>query len=194
VVKRYFLVSVVGHSLNVDIGLCAEKYRIRTLISSFTVDWYTTVWWLANFWLTYYSLVTFVKIAKILSLNGKFNTLVQRRDYQRQKPEPIYLENFVINKSSQTFSWSWTYPSKKGLNFAIKPETMSLMDIIASVESGIQYLSDKVKTDVRRHIKKITEQEISKANFANDSNRQTMALLKEKIVILPKQTKATKLL
>jgi hypothetical protein len=71
---------------------------------------------------------------------------------------------------------------------------MSLMNIIASVESGIQYLSDKVKTDVRRHIKKITEQEISKANFANDSNRQTMALLKEKIVILPKQTKATKLL
>jgi hypothetical protein len=80
----------------------------------------------------------------------------------------------VINKSSQTFTEAELILLNKGLNFAIKPKIMPLMEVIASFESGIQKLTDKVKTDYRiRHIKKITKLEISKSNFSNDSNSST---------------------
>jgi hypothetical protein len=54
----------------------------------------------------------------------------------------------------------------------------------------VKYNIFLIKTDVRRHVKKITEQEISKSNFSNDSNGQTMALVKEKDCYITKADKS----
>jgi hypothetical protein len=54
----------------------------------------------------------------------------------------IFLTDFVINKSSCTFTEEEILPK-------------ALVDIIASIESGIQYLPDNVNLDVRNGVKKI---------------------------------------
>jgi hypothetical protein len=78
---------------------------------------------------TYVEDVISTKVAKkIAAQDKKFSTL-----FRQQNSIPISLTDFMINKSSCIFT-------EEGTNeFAISLKAPLLVDIITSIESGIQY-------------------------------------------------------
>jgi hypothetical protein len=109
------------------------------------------------------------KVAKEIAVKDKkFSTLL-RQQSSNQNRNPIILTDFVINQSSYTFTEKETNILNRGLNFAIRPKAPPLVDIIASIKSGIQHLPDNVKLDVRNGVKKIIKRE----NETHHNNRFT---------------------
>jgi hypothetical protein len=118
-------------------------------------------WTLFN---TYVDDVT--KVAKEIAVQDKkFSTLL-RQQSSNQNRNPIILTDFVIIQSSYTFTEEENNILNRGQNFAIRPKAPPVVDIIASIESGIQYLPDNVKLDVRNGVKKIIKRE-SKTHHNN---------------------------
>lgn len=59
----------------------------------------------------------------------------------------------VINLSSRQLSESETFLLSKGLNFAITPKELNKLDIVASVESVIEFVEPERRDDLRYKIK-----------------------------------------
>jgi hypothetical protein len=69
----------------------------------------------------------------------------------------------------------------RGLNFAIRPKAPPLVDIIASIESGIQYLPDNIKLEVRNGVKKIIKRETHHNNRVTENHRDhVVKIMREK--------------
>jgi hypothetical protein len=141
---------------------------------------------------TYVEDVISTKVAKKIAVQDKkFSTLL-RQQSSSQNRNPISLTDFVINKSSCTFTEEETNILNRGLNCSIRPKAPPLVDIIASVESGIQYLLDNVKLDVRNGVKKIIKHETHHNNRVPEDHRDHVFEISEKkIVITLKLTKVT---
>jgi hypothetical protein len=125
---------------------------------------------------------------KVKTLKRKFDKLVQQNPINRQ-PEPVHLDEFVINKSSVVFDEEELKLLNKGLNFTIAPKLPPIMDIVASVESGIQYLQDDIKNDVRTNFERIISREKTINKAINNTNHQTIALLADKDCFFTKADK-----
>jgi hypothetical protein len=69
----------------------------------------------------------------------------------------------------------------RGLNITIRPKAPPLVDIIASIESGIQYLPDNVKLDVQNGVKKIIKRETHHNNRVTEDLRDhVVEIMREK--------------
>jgi hypothetical protein len=87
----------------------------------------------------------------------------------------------MIHKSSCTFTEEETNVLNRGLNFAIRPKAPLLVDIIASIESGIQYLPDNAKLDFRNGVKKIIKSVTHHKNRVTENHRDhVIEIMREK--------------
>jgi hypothetical protein len=85
----------------------------------------------------------------------------------------------VINKSSCTFTEDETNLLNRGLDFAVCPEQPPVMDIVASIESGIQYLTIEEKTSVRNVVKNVIKNQHHQIT-TNNNRHLIIEMLREK--------------
>jgi hypothetical protein len=128
---------------------------------------------------TYVEDVISTKVAKKIAVQAKKFSRLLRQQSSRQNRNPIILTD---TKSSCTFTEEETNILNRGLNFAIRPKAPPLVDIIASIiESGIQYLPDNIKLDVRNGVKKIIKCETHHNNRVTENHRDhVVEIIREK--------------
>lgn len=135
------------------------------------------------FWLEFdnyvHSRINCVKIKQSRIHNKKIKNLKAIQCKKPVKPVIPIISDFVHNMSSADFTTKELNILNKGLNFATKPNSTPLEEIVVDIESGISRCSGPVKNNIRFEAQKIIIQHINKGEKESTSSEtKTIAALK----------------
>lgn len=84
--------------------------------------------------------------------------------------------NFVTNLSKQNFTTEETALLQKGLKFSPKPNSPNIIDLVASIETGIKYCKDIVKQEISDTVKSVIKKPTIKTNSVPKNTKWEKAL------------------
>ena len=113
----------------------------------------------------------------------KFQRLKEEQQPQRRPP----IQGVVVNKSSRVLTSAESELLSKGLNYAIRPKKVPLMDIVASIEAATTKLSVADRDTVRVKCREtLTKSKMPRPNLNRNEQIALRGLSRdENIVILP---------
>ena len=113
----------------------------------------------------------------------KFNHLKHEAKAEKRPP----MEGVVINKSSRQLTDAETSLLSKGLNYAVRPKRIPLMDIVASIEDAAASVPSTERDAMRYRCKEaLLKRREPKPNLTRDEQKALQQLSKdEEIIILP---------
>jgi len=89
---------------------------------------------------------------KKIILNKKLKKLVNERG-KSIAPTVKFVDNYVRNLSSETFSNKELELLNRGLNFTIKPQKPNIESTVVHIETALKYQPEQIKTEIRRETK-----------------------------------------
>lgn len=94
------------------------------------------------------------KIRKRKTLTRKINRLRSKKPVSSDKkqPEVEEINEFVVNRSTQTYTIEQLKLLNRGLNFAIKRPEVMLQEVIADVEAGVRFNAEAEKRAIREQM------------------------------------------
>lgn len=156
-----------------------EKYNLHLLIvKDFNVfeleEWNSFL----NFWNDKHKMTIKLKITK---LNRKLNNILKDKpNILIDKVKPKYVDELVFNLSSKTFNNDEMNLLNKGLKFTPFPNKINFKEIVANIESSIQFKNENVKHNIRDDSKTILQEyKSNKAIMEQNFDTKTKNIIAE---------------
>lgn len=140
--------------------------------------------------------------AKKKKLNKKLRSLIYDKNRILQskmtRPDEKKMKNdknkFVRNLSSVQFDDNAMELLSKGLNYAPVPNKLPLLDLVAEIETGIQYMPESSKINIRKEVTPVIRHALENENRTPRTNEQqkfikATKILREKDCIYTKSDK-----
>lgn len=132
-------------------------------------------------------------------LKGKLHSLVNKKNQSKEERRLLFDVNemekdkkkFVRNLSTKSFDQNTLDTLSKGLNYTPTPKHIPIDEVIAEIESGIKYMPEHIKQDIRREITPVLKNApVSGTKYKyNKSFDQVLKRLKESDCVYMKSDK-----
>lgn len=128
------------------------------------------------------------------TLTKKFSKLVKEKEDNSLFKKPMYLPDFVCNKTDLVFTEKELALLNKGLNYTPKPERAPLVETVTDVETILKYKLPSVQQSVRNTVKEAIENvKNKKRTMGKNDEIDTLKSLKEKDCVYVKADKGNKI-
>jgi len=115
--------------------------------------------------------------------NQKLKKLLEKKS-PKNKAAVKSVDNLVVNLSEEIFTDAEIELLNRGLNFSVQPQGAPLVDIVADIESAIQFKPIEIKKQIRDDAKGIIQHHNPNRRCKKHKNKwqNALALLKNRDV------------